>query len=314
MSRVLSSFSVRQTALGSIVLALASVGAAGCGGKGERLKANVSAVEDAGLTVDPCNVDLTLVTEIFGCTPGKVVTDTQGNTRVSNCMDWEGHGTINGAPAGGAPTDGFVYPDSIVADPKVQAWFNAWTIPAGKDLTQVQMGQDAHCGSNGGLYAFHFLSYNEVVWGPQFGQGFGRPLAATGDYLEPVDISDWEGMAFWIKKGNDHPELEPTGSTLFVSLRDPNTMSLEQGGKLRNDKANNDREKCDPYGASVGFDTNWRYVMIPFSDMKQRGYGVREDALLMKQITKVTFSMDIGDAANGNWNVWIDDVVLYNYK
>ena len=30
-----------------------------------------------------------------------------------------------------------------------------------------------------------------------------------------------KGWAFWIKKGDDHPELEPTGTSLFVSLRDP---------------------------------------------------------------------------------------------
>ncbi len=41
--------------------------------------------------------------------------------------------------------------------------------------------------------------------------------------LPPVNITDWEGIGFWAKKGNDHPELEPTGTSMFVSLRDENT-------------------------------------------------------------------------------------------
>ncbi len=54
--------------------------------------------------------------------------------------------------------------------------------------------------------------------------------------------------------------------------------------------------------------------MIPFDDMKQRGYGVHEDELDKTQILNLYFSMDIGDGANGNWNVWIDDVILYRHK
>ena len=148
-----------------------------------------------------------------------------------------------------------------------------------------------------------------------------------------MDVSDWEGVAFWIKKGSDHPELEPTGYTLFFSLRDANTAS---DSVLCNDNATVDAQKCDAFGAAVNYLTDltdsqdkcdasgtrvkpldgnlplfycWRYVMIPFSEMKQRGYGVPEPALDKTAIRQVTFGLDIG-----NWNLWVDDVFVYRHK
>lgn len=288
-----STFLTKHTAVGSTTLAIASLGFLGCGGTGERLKADTTVSTDAGLVVDPCNLSASLETQYFGCTPvpQKVF-----------CLDME-------QPA---VTDGFVYQDTISF--QLLGADEAWTDPADGKIQKyyaIPMGEN-HCGD--GSYALHFTAHNQLVWGPQFGQQYALGTI-SGDLLAPVDVSDWEGIAFWIKQGTDRPDLEPTGTTLFVSLRDPNTMSRgDQGGTRCDDKSNIDSEKCDPYGAAVGFDTTWRYVMIPFDDLKQRGYGVREEALDRTHIMKLTFSMDIGDAANGNWNLWVDNVVQYRRK
>ncbi len=306
MSRLWASISARPTAVSSMALALALSGTLGCGGTGERLKPGGAATADAGLTVDPCNLSATLNTHQFGCTPGPGV----------SCFDFEGYPVGSGS----LPTGWFAYIDQIATNPEFIDPNDGTVITT--DATPYNWytklaAENNHCGDS--KVAYHMLAKNQNVWGPQFGAKFD----GQGSDLPPVNVSDWEGMAFWIKKGtdqaNDHmgPELEPTGTSLFVSLRDPNTTSNsshKDSDPPCNDASNIDSNKCDPFGAGVGFDTTWHYVMIPFDAMKQRGYGVHEDELDRTQIESLYFSMDIGDAANGNWNVWIDDVVLYNYK
>ena len=83
-------------AVSSVALALASSGAIGCGGTGERQKPDTLVTTDAGLTVDPCNLTDTLDIHQFGCTPGAITTRRR-------CADFEGYpeGT------GNLPTDWF---------------------------------------------------------------------------------------------------------------------------------------------------------------------------------------------------------------
>ncbi len=289
------------------MLALASLGAAGCGGKGERLTPNVASSEDGGVTVDPCNLTATLDVHQFGCTPGLT----------AKCLDFEGYPAGNGS----MPTGWFAYIDKIALNPEFinprDGTIIASDLSSSSD-TYVRMTEsDKHCGSSTDTVAYHMLSKGQDVWGPQFGAKF---TGQSDGPLPPVNLdnfagTNWEGMGFWIKKGNDHPELEPTGTSLFVSLRDPQTISSDSDTLPPcNDKSNFDNKKCDAYGSGVGFNTEWRFVMLPFDNMKQRGYGVPVNELDRTKILNLYFSMDIGDGANGNWNVWIDDVMLYKYK
>ncbi len=306
MSRVSNRFSVSLTALGSIALALASIGTAGCGGKGERLTPNVVSTEDAGVKVNACNLTATLDIANFGCTPG--LTASGINAR---CLDFEGYPAGTGA----RPTGFFIYADQIETDasglPDASVPKPAFLDYA--DYTRLVAGSDdTPCGVN--TLAYHLVAVNQLVWGVQFGAKF---TGQSDGPLPPVNISDWDGVGFWIKKGNNHPELEPTGTSLFVSLSDPNTVSnlskLDSDPPC-NDASNIDAKKCDAYGAGVSFDTHWRYVMLQFDDLKQRGYGVHQDTLDRTKIERIKFATDVGDAANGNWNIWIDDVMLYKYK
>ncbi len=279
-------------AVSSVALALASSGAIGCGGTGARQKPETVVSTDAGLTVDPCNLTDTLDIHQFGCTP----------SFTTRCADFEGYpeGT------GNLPTDWFEYVDQMALHPEF--------LPP-SDTYSRMTADDKHCGP--GSFAYHMVAEGQDIWGPQVGQKFRSPIEGTmpSVNLDNFAGEEWEGMGFWIKKGDDHPELEPTGTSLFVSLRDPNTISSgSDTAPPCNDASNFDKLKCDPFGAGISFDTDWRYVMIPFDDMKQRGYGVHEDALDRTKIEYLYFSMDIGDGANGNWNVWIDDVVLYKQK
>jgi hypothetical protein len=283
------------------------MGAAGCGGKGEKLTPNVTSIEDAGVKVDPCNLTATLDIASFGCTPGST----------AKCADFEGYPAGSGA----LPTGWFRYVDKISDaaaiipdasfDPKPAFLDPVTGLPTTSDTYARMNVGDERCGVR--TVAYHLLTQNQAIWGPQIGIKF---TGASDGPLSPVNLDtfagkQWDGIGFWIRKGTDHPELEPTGTTAFVGLSDPHTMS---NSIYCNDASNIDSEKCDPYGAGVSFDTKWRYVMLQFDDLRQRGYGVHEDKLDRTKIMQVKFSMDIGDGANGNWNMWIDDIVLYKYK
>ena len=266
MLRVWSSFSARATAICSAALALVTVSTSGCGGTGEKVMPDVTAITDGGLTVDPCNLTATLDTHEFGCTPGPGV----------DRLDFEGYP----AGIGALPTGWFRYidqiaPGAVFIDPHTGL---TTTDMSGANDTYTRMtADDRHCGPVTDSVAYHMLAEYQDVWGPQFGAKFDN---GSDGPLPPVNITDWEGIGFWAKKGNDHPELEPTGTSMFVSLRDENLISSNSDTVPPcNDRSNIDSKKCDPFGAGVGFDTTWRYVMIPFDDMKQRGYGVHEDEL-----------------------------------
>jgi hypothetical protein len=69
-----------------------------------------------------------------------------------------------------------------------------------------------------------------------------------------------------------------------------------------------DSQKCDRFGAGIGLEKQWRFVKIPFSAMRQRGYGLKSPAgrLLVEQLLGFGIYMDIG-----NWDFWIEKVAFY---
>jgi hypothetical protein len=321
MARSFRPSASKPTAVGSVILALSGLAALGCGGKGERLKANatVAMEPDAGPTIDPCRLSEKLEISQFGCTPGKSVV-AGGNAYTSFCLDWDGVLDKAGNPTGATPSGGFVYTDAIVSLAVSEgAHADSKIIPSA--VTQARMPADLppHCSEQKDVYAFHITAYGQDIWGPQFGVKF---TSTTDGPLPPVDVSSYNGFGFWIKMGTTFPADYPEdqrhtmmGSTLFVALIDSSTTSSDYDEVPPcNDKSNYDARKCDPYGMAVGFDTDWRFVMIPFDELRQRGYGVFNPGLDRQHVSQIKFSMDIGDGANGNWNVWVDDVVLYRHK
>jgi len=251
---------IRSASFSTLTLALAA-----CGGKGERLTANISAIGDSGVEVDACNPSATLELGEYG-----------------NCLA-DNSTTCATFEEGASPTGWFRYADKIATTGSF----------LGTGFPQ-QMGAEKHCGD--GVYAYQMVSQGQNVWGPQFGID------------NSFDASSWDGITFWMRQGTDYPELSPIGSSVFVAMRDTNTMVG------CNDNSNIDREKCDPYGWPISFDTTWRFFVLPFDDARQRGYGVHEEEFLRTQIKKLTFAFDIGDGANGNWNVWVDDIKMFRFR
>jgi hypothetical protein len=69
-------------------------------------------------------------------------------------------------------------------------------------------------------------------------------------------------------------------------------------------------ERCgDPWMAPVRLNTDWTFYRIPFTELRQEGYGKEFPALDLAGVTMVRFTWTVG------WiDYWIDDVRFYRHK
>lgn len=75
---------------------------------------------------------------------------------------------------------------------------------------------------------------------------------------------------------------------------------------------------CDPFGQGVALPTasdggpdSWQFYAIPFSAMRQKGYGAPESALDLGHILNVTINLSKGQLGAVDYDVWIDDIAFY---
>jgi len=287
------------TAKGSIAVAVTALAISSCGGKGERQGAVNLARDDAGLTVDPCNLSETVETQLIGCGSNPDVTlSTQG----IRCPDFE-----HGPPTAGKTDHDPLELTTPPTDPGYWTADTCKSAPAGTvcvspnssmDPTLIPSGE-GHCGT--GTHAYHMVARGQLRWGPQAYIQYDSspfPTAPAG-----INISDWDGMAFWIKKGP-----EPTGESVFISIVDAVTNGATDANGVNCITAAQapDPVKCDQFGFSISFTDEWEYRVLPFSDLHQRGFGVHEPGVDLEHVIMLKFGFDIGD-----WNVWIDDISLY---
>ena len=69
-------------------------------------------------------------------------------------------------------------------------------------------------------------------------------------------------------------------------------------------------ERCgDPWIAPVRLSTDWEFFRVPFSELRQEGYGMEFPATKLSAITMVRFTWHVGWA-----DFWIDDVRFYRKK
>ncbi len=149
-------------------------------------------------------------------------------------------------------------------------------------------------------YALHIVAEGLEIFGGAFGLNF---------YLDPHDMSEWDGISMWNKR------TENSGRSLFFGVSDKYTD--EYNGKLLFEDntpycleiTDDESLKCDRFGAGVGMDTKWRFVKIPFSEMRQRGYGMPAPELDVSAILGFNIGFESGD-----WDFWIDDVAFYREK
>ena len=158
--------------------------------------------------------------------------------------------------------------------------------------------EEGRCGTS--RYALRVVSENLKIYGGALGLNF---------WMDPHDVREWDGLSFWARTE------EGKGQSLFVGVSEKYTD--ENNGKILFDDGepfclevtDDDSEKCDRFGVGVGLGTEWRFFTIPFSEMKQRGYGMVAPELDVTAILGLNMGFETGD-----WDFWIDDVAFYREK
>ncbi len=166
--------------------------------------------------------------------------------------------------------------------------------PAGSSSPAATDIEGGRCGTSS--RAFRMTGEGLRIWGMVFGWNFRDGTR---------DLSAYDGISFWARRGS-----EDSGRSLFFSVFDPWTDSGSEFSEHQCDSESETlSEKCDAYGTGVGLDENWRHFAIPFSALRQRGFGVATDELEVEEIIGFNWA-----AEKGQWDVWLDDVALFRYR
>ncbi len=188
---------------------------------------------------------------------------------------------------------------------------STFTPRPGKESPDANELAKPRCGES--QYALRIQASGLVVYGAAFGQSF------LVEYPTGRDVSEWEGLSFWVKRNGD-----ARGRSLFVAVNDRNTDSsarvslraaeLQEGIETVetvpdcDDNSLIESEKCDRFGAGVPLPDQWTFISIPFDRMKQRGFGIPAPKVDVEALAGLNFSFEVGD-----WDFYLDDVAFYRH-
>src|SRR5262249_21894466 len=141
-----------------------------------------------------------------------------------------------------------------------------------------------------------------------------KPDPDSGTAQNPCyfDATEWDGVSFWARLGPGQ-----SGITALATVGDPNTTDVAGNMVPLNDPicgnppcmtgrgtraptclANAQPPcLCDPFGQAVQLFDYWEFYKIPFSVMRQKGYGRPEPAIDLKHV--ISFKLSFG---KGDWD------------
>lgn len=173
--------------------------------------------------------------------------------------------------------------------------------PGGGEIKPVEGGapsldSETLCEPSDRSVQLHTEAPGFTGWGMVFGASF------EGTGVETVnDASAWEGLAVWVKRESSQP------LSMFAAVVDQYTVSsggfCQDEGLLEN--------ACDAFGIGVGFEEDWRLVLMPFSQLTQRGFGFGspEGKLEVEALRGFAFYLP-----SGVWKVRLDELSFYRAK
>lgn len=127
-----------------------------------------------------------------------------------------------------------------------------------------------------------------------WGALIGAALASSGNQAVPYDLSHHTGIKLWVRSGSTSPYAAKQ-----VRLNLP-TPATNQGGGCT---------VCnDHFGADIPLTSKWAQVSVPFSSLKQSGYGMPR--LNSPDLTKV-LSLQLMFPKSVSFDLWLDDIELY---
>ena len=229
------------------------------------------------------------------------------NDRCESCQ--QATNTINGSIDAGQERDpiardaGLRARDACAADciaAQIPSYF-AKPVPADK----ISGGR---CGSQ---YAFHVISGPFTKWGGQLGMNLNPPKCVTSDCppdSAPVEGGPYDGVSFWARV------VPPSGAPIRLQIAESHTDNKypetgDAGPPCQNFafvSAQNLGLGCDTFGTFVDLTQNWQFIMLPFEEMRQEGWGKRAPFFDIRHISNITFFY-----GPGSWDIWIDDIAFY---
>jgi hypothetical protein len=169
--------------------------------------------------------------------------------------------------------------------------------PANSVATPEPIEGTGRCGSK---YAMRVTGQGFLDWGALLGISLKLDTGPNGEYATVAyDASAYQGVAFWARIGDT--------STNQVRFAISDVNSEPDGGACVEDGAIG--EECfDTFGTPLtALDTQFRHYRIPFTQLTQRGFGLRAPALVTSAVYTVQFNFEPGAV----FDFWVDDVAFY---
>jgi hypothetical protein len=192
----------------------------------------------------------------------------------TNLIDDMAAGTASILPHGGRIGSWYTYDDGTAGAVQTPAAFATCTpalIPGG------------YCGST---HAQHTSGSGFTTWGAGIGFDFNGKVIGSP---MPYDVSAFTGIVF---------SARGTPAVRFM-VTAPATIPVAQGGSCTT--------KCsDSFGTSIALSSAWEQYAIPFSSLKQIGWGTKV-AFDLTTALSVLFQV----AQNQSFDFWITDVGFY---
>jgi len=123
--------------------------------------------------------------------------------------------------------------------------------------------------------------------------------------VPPRDASAFDGLAFW---GRVAPGSRTTVRVeLADAATDPAVLD-ETGAPVCNPSPTLDTLEtgCDHFGAHVILNGDWQYVTLPFTELRQAGWGRPVPGLDLSGLRGLVITYGAGA-----WDLWIDDLTFY---
>jgi hypothetical protein len=160
------------------------------------------------------------------------------------------------------------------------------TPPSGMPLAPSTLAPSRGASAHGA----HTFGGPFLTWGALI----GTTLASSGDSGVAYDVSSHQGVRLWVRYGGAFPN---PAKQVRLNLRTPATIT---GGSCT---------VCsDHFGAAIPLTAQWVQVEVPFTGLKQTGYG---RPLLGSPDLKRAMGIELLFPVNVAFDLWIDDVEFY---
>jgi hypothetical protein len=188
-------------------------------------------------------------------------------------------------------------------------------------------------GRCGSLTGMNIVGGPFLNWGGSVGRRLAAPCTNNPTQTCGFDASAYDGIALWMRTAPGSPGA-PLGALPKVIVADRftdtsyNQLLQQCGGPVIKQGCpayilptnycdpnpppitatgmTGYSTGCDKFGSYATLTPNWKLYLLPFSEMRQGGWGRQQSQL----DTSGIFSIEI-DYTQGSWNFWIDDIAFY---